>query len=240
MVVVAGLATLILINKHYGAAARRGDSGNEGNSSMSYRSVQASLLQRILFAAVFVFAISEAAFAQGAAVPAQAAAVPTDVADGQRIWATKAGCPFCHGWAADGQGDAHSEGNAPSLRATQLTVDQIHEVIQCGRPGTAMPHFDKFAYTDKRCYGSTAADLGNQVPNDPPTALQPFEIQAVADYVAFKLKGLGPVTQEQCVAYFGGPSDTCNSLPKAQGALSVPSNEKAASTAPATAAKPNG
>jgi hypothetical protein len=34
------------------------------------------------------------------------------------------------------------------------------EVIACGRPGTEMPHFDKYAYEDKTCYGATAADPG--------------------------------------------------------------------------------
>jgi hypothetical protein len=73
------------------------------------------------------------------------------VADGERIWKSTAGCPNCHGWAGDGFAAAfHNEGNAPSLRKTALTRDQIRETIQCGRPGTPMPHFDRFAYTVKR------------------------------------------------------------------------------------------
>src|SRR5215472_12513403 len=93
-----------------------------------------------------------------------------DVADGQRIWKGKAGCPQCHGWSGDGfPSGFHSEGNAPSLRETQLTRDQIRETIQCGRPGTPMPHFDRFAYTDKRCYDMTAADLGDLEAIRPPT-----------------------------------------------------------------------
>jgi len=31
--------------------------------------------------------------------------------------------------------------------------------IKCGLPGTGMPPFDKFAYSDGRCYGLKQADL---------------------------------------------------------------------------------
>jgi mono/diheme cytochrome c family protein len=131
------------------------------------------------------------------------AAVAQDVEDGQRIWKDKAGCPQCHGWAGDGLASGfHEQGGLP-LRKTQLTRDQIRMTIQCGRPGTSMPHFDRFAYTDKRCYGVTAQDLGNKVPDRAPTTLQPYEIDAVADYVAAKVKGAGPVTRAQCLAFFG-------------------------------------
>ncbi len=132
------------------------------------------------------------------------AAETDDVARGQDIWANKAGCPTCHGWAGTGAGGGfHSEGRAASLRDTKLTRDEIRTTIQCGRPGTPMPHFDRFAYTDKRCYGMTAADLGNVTPTRASATLQPYEIDAMADYVATKIKGAGPVTREQCRDYFG-------------------------------------
>jgi mono/diheme cytochrome c family protein len=124
------------------------------------------------------------------------------VARGQAIWREKAGCQECHGWAGDGKGGFHHEGKALSLRVTELTRDQIRMTIQCGRPGTPMPHFDRFAYTDKRCYDMTAEDLGTEVPNNSGTALQAYEIDALADYVATKLKGAGPATRVQCLAYF--------------------------------------
>ena len=73
------------------------------------------------------------------------AAAAQDVQEGQRIWSDKAGCPQCHGWAGDGLVSGfHSPGGLP-LRKTQLTRDQIRVSIQCGRPGTPMPHFDRFA-----------------------------------------------------------------------------------------------
>src|SRR6516225_4957456 len=138
---------------------------------------------------------------------APAAVAQEDVARGLAIWKDKAGCPLCHGWAGDGLASGfHNQGGLP-LRKTQLTRDQIHMTIQCGRPGTAMPHFDRFAYTDKRCYGMTEKDLGNQVPDRAPTTLQVFEMDAVADYVATILKGAGPVTRAQCFAFFGQGAD---------------------------------
>jgi hypothetical protein len=143
------------------------------------------------------------------------AAVAQDVADGERIWKSKAGCPQCHGWAGDGfPSGFHSEGNAPSLRETQLTRDQIREVIQCGRPGTPMPHFDRLAYTDKRCYDMTAEDLGGLEAIRAPITLQAYEIDAVADYVAIKIKGAGLVTRAQCVEFFGTAGTECDKYPE--------------------------
>ncbi len=142
------------------------------------------------------------ALALAGVIIAPANGVADDVSQGQRIFSEKAQCPQCHGWAADGHGSFHSPGKAPSLRETQLTRDQIRMTIQCGRPGTPMPHFDRYAYTDKRCYDMTAADLGSAVPTSGSPPLQSYEIDALADYIATKVKGSGPVTREECLAYF--------------------------------------
>jgi mono/diheme cytochrome c family protein len=145
---------------------------------------------------------------------APAAVAQEDVARGLAIWKDKAGCPLCHGWSGDGLASGfHNQGGLP-LRKTQLTRDQIRMTIQCGRPGTVMPHFDRFAYTDKRCYGMTEKDLGKLVPDRAPTTLQPFEIDAVADYVATKVKGAGPVTRAQCAAFFGQTEAECAKYPE--------------------------
>src|ERR1700760_1863121 len=126
-----------------------------------------------------------------------------DVTEGQRVWAEKAQCPECHGWAGNGEhGSLHSAGNAPSLRLTQLTRDQIRMTIQCGRPGTPMPYFDRFAYTDKRCYDMTEAEAGDQMPNRGAITLQSYEIDELADYIETKIKGSGPVTRSHCVDFF--------------------------------------
>jgi hypothetical protein len=133
----------------------------------------------------------------------RATAQENRIAEGQRIWMEKAQCQECHGWAGNGESSViHSEGRAPSLRLTQLTRDQIRMTIQCGRPGTPMPHFDRFAYTDKRCYDMTEEDLGDSVPNRGAITLQSYEIDALADYIAVKIKGAGPVTRGQCLDFF--------------------------------------
>jgi mono/diheme cytochrome c family protein len=143
-----------------------------------------------------------------------AVADDASVTRGQAIWKEKAGCPTCHGWAGDGSGGFHHEGHALSLRATQLTRDQIRMTIQCGRPGTAMPHFDRFAYTDKRCYNVTAEDLGDNAPPRAPTTLQLYEIDDLADYIVAKLKGAGPATRAECLSYNqAASSSACDHYP---------------------------
>ena len=107
------------------------------------------------------------------------------VAWGQKIWHDKAGCRLLP-WLGRRRSRRLSPSGPTRRRSAprQLTRDQIRETIQCGRPGTSMPHFDRFAYTDKRCYDMTAADLGDQMPNRSQVTLQRDEIDALADYVA--------------------------------------------------------
>jgi mono/diheme cytochrome c family protein len=107
-----------------------------------------------------------------------------DVSFGGRLFQDKADCQFCHGPEGDGRGDPRSPGKAANLHQTTLDRDHLIEVISCGRPGTEMPHFDKFAYEDNKCYGLTAAQVGKDVPPFPhSTGLTPREIAAVADYI---------------------------------------------------------
>jgi hypothetical protein len=97
---------------------------------------------------------------------------------------TSFGDQFCHGVNGDGHGDPRSPGKAPDLHKTRLDRDQLVEVIACGRPGSEMPHFDKYAYEAKSCYGLSAAELGQNVPPDPhSTSLTKREIAALADYL---------------------------------------------------------
>ena len=81
---------------------------------------------------------------------------------GKEIFKSKAVCQYCHKW--DASGDQGYGGNALSLRVTQLTPEQLTEVVKCGRPGTGMPYHDRFAYTDKRCYGYTREEMGKDMP----------------------------------------------------------------------------
>src|SRR5260370_14191785 len=81
---------------------------------------------------------------------------------GKEIFKSKAVCQYCHKW--DASGDQGYGGNALSLRVTQLTPEQLTEVVKCGRPSTGMPYHDRFAYTDKRCYGYTREQMGKDMP----------------------------------------------------------------------------
>jgi hypothetical protein len=109
---------------------------------------------------------------------------------GDRLYHEKADCQFCHGIDGDGRGDPRSPGRAPDLRATKLDREQLIEVIRCGRPGSQMPHFDKYAYEAKECYGLSAAELGQQIPFDPhSTSLTMREVEAVADFILATYKG---------------------------------------------------
>jgi mono/diheme cytochrome c family protein len=136
-----------------------------------------------------------------------AAADPAQLERGKVVWGERAGCASCHGWAADGE-NAGPSPEGPSLRTTELDAAQIHEVVQCGRPGTAMPYHDRQAYKDTRCYGSTKADLGDQAPT-PGVPLSAKEIDAVTAYVVTNFKGRGEVTLAECQAYFSPTSPRC-------------------------------
>ena len=117
-------------------------------------------------------------------------AVAQDTSFGQRLFQDKADCQFCHGSNGDGRGDPRSPGRAANLHETHLNRDQLIEAIACGRPGTEMPHFDKYAYEDTDCYGLKGKNLGNDAARDPhSTSLTRREIEAVADYVLAKFVG---------------------------------------------------
>jgi len=137
-----------------------------------------------------------------------------DFANGRRIFLEKADCAYCHGWAGDGAGQGQSPGGAANLRRSQLARDQLIMVISCGIPGTAMPHFDDQAYTDKRCYGQTEAELRERTPNSPPsTSLPKREVEVVADYLLAKIIGRGPITREECLENFGPRARSCDEYP---------------------------
>jgi hypothetical protein len=60
----------------------------------------------------------------------------------------------------------------------------------------------------------SAAELGDTMPSRSNTTLQADEIDALADYVAAKLKGAGPVTREECFDYFGKGLSRCDKYPE--------------------------
>jgi hypothetical protein len=155
------------------------------------------------------------AFAVAAIIlAADRAAADDDFAYGRRLFLEKAECSFCHGWAGHGAGHPQSPGAAANLRQSKLDRDMLIMVINCGIPGSAMPHFDELAYADRRCYGLTEAELGARTPALPPsTTLQPREIEIITDYLIAKIIGRGEITRPECIENFGGPARSCDDYP---------------------------
>ena len=121
-----------------------------------------------------------------AACPASA----QDVSFGQRLFHEKADCQFCHGPEGDGHGDPRSPGKASDLHKTMLAREQLIEVVTCGRVGTELPYFDKYAYEERKCRGLSEADLGKDMPPVPHSnSLTQREIAAVVEYILAKFVG---------------------------------------------------
>src|SRR5258708_11272658 len=141
---------------------------------------------------------------------------PGDVAAGMRLFRQTGGCQLCHGWAADGRKMDNQMPDGANLRETTLDRQSLILTIKCGRPGRGMPAFDKFAYSDGRCYGLKQADLkaGNLQMEDPPTTLAPNEVDFVADFLFAKIIGKGPMDHAKCVEYWGSDVDACCEFPK--------------------------
>jgi mono/diheme cytochrome c family protein len=152
-----------------------------------------------------------------AAVPvtgtASAQASDADVAEGMRLYLQKGDCQACHGWAADGRKMDSQMPDGPNLRDTKLNRERLIQTIKCGRPGTGMPAFDKFAYSDGRCYGMKEADLKSPMP-DPAATFQPREIELVVSFLLQKVVGKGPMTRAKCIEYWGSEVDTCREFPQ--------------------------
>ncbi len=106
-----------------------------------------------------IAAIVAAAYLESRAQAPAPAPDPADLAAGMRLYQQKGDCKACHGWAADGVKSDSQMPDGPSLRDKKYTRQLLILTIKCGRPNTQMPAFDKFAYTDGRCFMMTAADL---------------------------------------------------------------------------------
>jgi len=140
----------------------------------------------------------------------------SDLADGMRLYQQKGNCQACHGWAGDGHKADNQMPNGANLRETKLNRNGLITVIKCGRLNSQMPAFDKFAYSDGRCYGKKQADL-KEYPTrmpDPPATLQQREIELIADFLLAKMVGKGPMDRAKCVEFWGSEVDACKELPK--------------------------
>jgi hypothetical protein len=140
----------------------------------------------------------------------------SDIAEGARLFRQKGNCQSCHGWAGDGRKMDSQMPDGANLRITRLDRTALIMTIKCGLPGTGMPPFDRFAYSDGRCYGLKQADLakaGTRM-SDPPATLQNREIEYIADFMFAKIVGKGPMDHAKCVEFWGRESETCAEFPK--------------------------
>ena len=144
------------------------------------------------------------------------AADPSDIVEGGKLFRQKASCQSCHGWAGDGRKMDNQMPDGANLRESTLDRQNLVMTIKCGRPGTGMPAFDKFAYSDGRCYGLKQADLrasGSHMP-DPPATLQPREIDTIVDFLLAKVVKQGPMDRAKCIEFWGSEVEACNEFPK--------------------------
>jgi hypothetical protein len=140
----------------------------------------------------------------------------SDLGEGMRLYQQKGNCQACHGWAGDGHKTDSQMPDGANLRETKLNRAGLIMTIKCGRLNSQMPAFDKFAYSDGRCYGKKQADLKaypTRMP-DPPATLQQREIELVADFLLAKIVGKGPMDKAKCVEFWGSETDVCKTLPK--------------------------
>jgi hypothetical protein len=139
----------------------------------------------------------------------------SDIAEGGRLFRQKANCQACHGWAGDGRKLDSQMPDGANLRETRLDRDAVIMTIKCGIPGTGMPPFDKFAYTDGRCYGLKKADLAKagQTMSDPPDTLQVREINMLVDFLYAKVIGKGTMDHARCVEFWGSEAEPCKDFP---------------------------
>jgi len=140
---------------------------------------------------------------------------PADIAEGMRLFRQKGNCQACHGWAGDGRKMDSQMPDGANLRQSVLDRAAFIQLVKCGRPGTGMPAFDKFAYSDGRCYGLKQADL--KPPRqmaDPPATLLAREIEAIADFAFAKVIGKGPMDRAKCIDYWGSDVEVCGEFEK--------------------------
>ncbi len=140
----------------------------------------------------------------------------SDIAEGARLFRQKGNCQSCHGWAGDGRKMDTQMPDGANLRETRLDRAALIMTIKCGLPGTGMPPFDKFAYSDGRCYGLKQADLrqAGQRMSDPPATLQNREIEYIVDFMLAKMVGKGPMNHQKCIEFWGQETEACAEFPK--------------------------
>jgi hypothetical protein len=172
------------------------------------------LISRATLVATIVTALALAPIAQPQDEQKELSA--SDIADGMRLYQQKGNCQACHGWAGDGHKTDSQMPDGANLRETRLNRAGLILLIKCGKLNSQMPAFDKFAYSDGRCYGKKQVDLKAypiRMP-DPPATLQMREIELIADFMLAKIVGKGPVDHAKCVDFWGSENDACKVFSK--------------------------
>ena len=170
-------------------------------------------MQKLHYASVRLSS-SAAAFVVLCAISTAHAADAGDIAEGLRLFTQKGNCQSCHGWAGDGRKTDNQMPTGANLRESKLDRNAFVMIVKCGLPNTGMPPFDKFAYSDGRCFSMTEADLKAKGINmaDPPVTLQPREVELLADFAFAKIVGKGAMDKAKCADYWGSASEVCSEL----------------------------
>jgi len=159
------------------------------------------------------------ASALAAACGANAQALTDEaVVRGMNVWKNVGNCARCHAWNGLGNRVEEEEGRglksqAPPLVKTALDAPAIDETVRCGRPGSVMPRHDERAWKDFKCFGLGEADIGKDAPDRAPRSLSDQQVKDVVAYIIAFYKS-GEMTYDKCVAYYGGPTRTCDSYKK--------------------------
>ena len=122
----------------------------------------------------------------------------------------KGNCMGCHSWHGKGGG---GYGAGVSLRASRLNFDELVEIINCGRPGSGMPYFNKKSYIEESCYDTNIDDYIND--NYKPISSKKFlnkrQVLAVAHFIKNNLQGKN-LNKKYCESFFRKGSRVCEKL----------------------------
>ena len=121
----------------------------------------------------------------------------------------KGNCMGCHSWHGKGGG---GYGAGVSLRNSNLKLNEIVNVIKCGRPGTGMPYFLKKAYKEEKCYDTTFEDYDESYrPLSSKRFLSSKQIEAVSIFVLEVLQDK-KLDNNYCEFFYKKGSKVCLNL----------------------------
>ena len=121
----------------------------------------------------------------------------------------KGNCMGCHSWHGKGGG---GYGAGVSLRNMNLSLDEIINVVKCGRPGTGMPYFLRKAYKEEKCYDTTFEDYDSSYrPISSKKFLNQRQIEAVSLFVKEVLQEK-KLNKDYCEFFFNKGSKVCQNL----------------------------